>query len=92
MRFESKRSANRLLSSRRLIGRRFEDPTVKKDMESWPFKVVDDGNGNPKVEVQYLGSTHTFSPQEISAMVLNKVRISSRPLNPGHTLTYCENR
>jgi L1 cell adhesion molecule like protein len=41
-------------------------------MESWPFKVVDD-NGNPKVEVQYLGSTHTFSPQEISAMVLTKV-------------------
>jgi L1 cell adhesion molecule like protein len=61
-----------ILSSRRLIGRRFDDPTVKKDMESWPFKVVDD-NGNPKVEVQYLGSTHTFSPQEISAMVLTKV-------------------
>lgn len=42
-------------------------------MESWPFKVVDD-NGNPKVEVQYLGETKQFSPQEISAMVLNKVR------------------
>lgn len=57
---------------RRLIGRRFDDPTVKKDMESWPFKVVDD-NGNPKVEVDYLGKPHTFSPQEISAMVLTKV-------------------
>lgn len=43
-------------------------------MESWPFKVVDDGAGNPKVSVEYLGSTHTFSPQEISAMVLVKVR------------------
>ncbi len=41
-------------------------------MESWPFKVVDD-NGNPKVEVEYLGKSHTFSPQEISAMVLVKV-------------------
>jgi len=41
-------------------------------MESWPFKVVDDG-GNPKVQVQYLNGTHTFSPQEISAMVLTKV-------------------
>lgn len=41
-------------------------------MESWPFKVVDD-NGNPKVEVQYLGETKQFSPQEISAMVLVKV-------------------
>lgn len=58
--------------SRRLIGRRFDDPTVKKDMESWPFKVVDD-NGNPKVEVDYLGETKQFSPQEISAMVLTKV-------------------
>ena len=42
-------------------------------MESWPFKVVDD-DGNPKVEVDYLGSVHKFSPQEISAMVLTKVR------------------
>jgi L1 cell adhesion molecule like protein len=42
-------------------------------METWPFKVVDD-EGSPKVQVQYLGSTHTFSPQEISAMVLTKVR------------------
>lgn len=42
-------------------------------MESWPFKVVDDGNGNPKVEVDYLGGVHTFSAQEISAMVLTKV-------------------
>lgn len=42
-------------------------------MESWPFKVVDD-NGNPKVEVQYLGETKQFSAQEISAMVLVKVR------------------
>lgn len=58
---------------RRLIGRRYDDPTVKKDQESWPFKVVDDG-GNPKVEVQYLGETKQFSPQEISAMVLVKVR------------------
>lgn len=59
--------------SRRLIGRRFDDPVVKKDIESWPFKVVDQG-GNPFVEVEYLGETKTFSPQEISSMVLMKVR------------------
>ena len=62
--------------SRRLIGRPFDDPIVKKDIESWPFKVVDD-NGNPKVEVEYLGGTHTFSPQEVSAMVLTKVSLLS---------------
>ena len=44
---------------------------MKKDVESWPFKVVDQG-GNPMVEVEYLGETKTFSPQEISSMVLMK--------------------
>jgi L1 cell adhesion molecule like protein len=56
-----------------LIGRRFEDPIVKKDVESWPFKVIDQG-GNPVVQVEYLSETKTFSPQEISSMVLMKVR------------------
>jgi heat shock protein 1/8 len=58
---------------RRLIGRRFEDETVKKDVQSWPFKVVDQG-GSPMIEVSYLGETKQFSAQEISAMVLVKVR------------------
>lgn len=61
-----------LTTARRLIGRRFDDPTVKKDIESWPFKVIDDDN-SPKVQVEYLGESKTFSPQEISAMVLGKV-------------------
>lgn len=61
--------------ARRLIGRRFDDPTVKKDIESWPFKVVDQG-GSPMVQVEYLKETKTFSPQEISSMVLMKVETS----------------
>lgn len=65
---------NTIFDVKRLIGRRFDDPTVKKDIESWPFKVVDD-DGQPKVQVEYLGETRTFSPQEISAMVLGKVRV-----------------
>ena len=65
--------SRRLHLTRRLIGRRFDDPTVKKDIESWPFKVIDD-ESSPKVQVDYLGETKTFSPQEISAMVLGKVR------------------
>ncbi|KXT08877.1 hypothetical protein AC579_4670 [Pseudocercospora musae] len=64
---------NTVFDVKRLIGRRFDDPTVKKDIESWPFKVVDDDN-NPKVQVEYLGETKTFSPQEISAMVLGKMK------------------
>ena len=58
--------------ARRLIGRRFDDPIVKKDVESWPFKVVAQGT-QPAVEVEYLNETKTFTPQEISSMVLMKV-------------------
>ncbi|KAK5940654.1 Heat shock protein ssb1 [Knufia obscura] len=65
--------ANTVFDIKRLIGRRFDDPVVKKDAESWPFKVIDQG-GNPMVQVEYLGETKTFSPQEISSMVLMKMK------------------
>jgi heat shock protein 1/8 len=68
-----------------LIGRRFEDEIVRKDIQSWPFKVVDQG-GSPMIEVSYLGETKQFSAQEISAMVLVKVRpaqfFATPPLTP----------
>ncbi|KAF2253541.1 heat shock protein-like protein [Trematosphaeria pertusa] len=65
--------ANTVFDIKRLIGRRFDDETVRKDIPSWPFKVVDQG-GSPMVQVEYLGETKTFSPQEISAMVLGKMK------------------
>ncbi|KAL9093905.1 MAG: hypothetical protein Q9165_003828 [Trypethelium subeluteriae] len=65
--------ANTIFDVKRLIGRRYDDPTVKKDIESWPFKVVDRDN-NPLVQVEYLGETKIFSPQEVSAMVLGKMK------------------
>merc|ERR1711939_367282 len=64
---------NTIFDIKRLIGRRFDDPTVKKDIESWPFKVVDQ-DGSPMVEVEYLGENKIFSPQEISSMVLTKMK------------------
>ncbi|KAF4552592.1 Ribosome-associated molecular chaperone SSB1 [Elsinoe fawcettii] len=65
--------ANTVFDVKRLIGRRFDDETVKKDIETWPFKVTDQG-GSPMVEVEYLGERKTFSPQEISSMVLGKMK------------------
>jgi len=65
--------ANTVFDAKRLIGRRFDEQTVQNDIKSWPFKVVD-RNGNPFVEVQYLNETKQFSPQEISAMVLVKMK------------------
>lgn len=64
---------NTVFDAKRMIGRRFDDPDIQKDMKTWPFKVVDN-NGNPKVEVSYLGETKTFAPQEISSMVLTKMK------------------
>lgn len=42
-------------------------------MQSWPFKVID-RDGSPAIEVEYLNDTKQFSPQEISAMVLTKMK------------------
>lgn len=64
---------NTVFDAKRLIGRRFDDPEVKKDMVHWPFTVVDK-EGSPFIQVQYLGEDKVFSPQEISAMVLSKMK------------------
>ncbi|KAI8866723.1 HSP70-domain-containing protein [Ramicandelaber brevisporus] len=65
---------NTVFDAKRLIGRRFDDKDVQKDMESWPFKVVDDESNSPLIEVEFQGETKKFSPQEISSMVLLKMK------------------
>ncbi|KAL1806728.1 hypothetical protein ACET3Z_029796 [Daucus carota] len=66
-----------LLSGRdakRLIGRRFSDSTVQSDMKLWPFKVVGDSGDKPKIVVNYRGVEKEFSPEELSSMVLIKMK------------------
>uniref|UniRef100_A0A1I8H2H4 Heat shock protein 70 n=2 Tax=Macrostomum lignano TaxID=282301 RepID=A0A1I8H2H4_9PLAT len=64
---------NTVFDAKRLIGRKFSDETVQRDMKLWPFKVANDG-GRPKIEVQYMGERRSFYPEEISAMVLTKMK------------------
>ena len=64
---------NTVFDAKRLIGRRFDDESVQSDMKTWPFKVINVDDA-PVIEVDYLGETKTFSPQEISAMVLTKMK------------------
>lgn len=59
--------------AKRLIGRRFDDAAVQSDMKHWPFTVLSDG-GKPKVEVEYKGEKKKFFPEEISSMVLVKMK------------------
>jgi len=64
---------NTVFDAKRLIGRRFADAEVQADMKHWPFKVIDKG-GKPVIQVEYKGETKTFTPEEISSMVLTKMR------------------
>ncbi|MEE5450541.1 Hsp70 family protein, partial [Streptococcus pneumoniae] len=50
-----------------------EDATVQADMKHWPFEVVSDG-GKPKIKVSYKGEDKTFFPEEVSSMVLTKMK------------------
>ncbi|XP_018017214.1 heat shock 70 kDa protein cognate 4 [Hyalella azteca] len=64
---------NTVFDAKRLIGRKYHDQTVSSDMKHWPFKVIDD-EGKPKIKVEYKNENKTFSPEEISSMVLMKMK------------------
>ncbi len=64
---------NTVFDAKRLIGRRFADADVQADMKHWSFKVVDKG-GKPYIQVEFKGETKTFSPEEVSSMVLLKMK------------------
>ncbi|KAJ2960914.1 hypothetical protein NQZ79_g3795 [Umbelopsis isabellina] len=64
---------NTVFDAKRLIGRRFGDSEVQSDMKHWPFKVIDKET-KPQIQVEYKGETKTFTPEEISSMVLLKMK------------------
>merc|ERR1712183_255358 len=65
---------NTVFDAKRLIGRNFDDTTVQRDLKHWPFKVVKDENKKPKLEVEFKCESKTLTPEEISAMILTKMK------------------
>lgn len=64
---------NTVFDAKRLIGRKFDDRKIQEDLKHWPFKVINDG-GKPKIEVEFKGERKRFAPEEVSSMVLTKMR------------------
>jgi len=64
---------NSVFDAKRLLGRKFTDASVQSDKKHWSFNVISDG-GKPKVQVEYKGEEKVFSPEEISSMVLQKMK------------------
>ncbi|OAX77767.1 chaperone DnaK [Emergomyces africanus] len=58
---------------KRLIGRKFDDPDAQKDMKHFPFRVINK-DGKPQVKVEVNGKDKVFTPEEVSAMVLAKMK------------------
>jgi len=70
----SRNPKNTVFDAKRLIGRKFKDPIVKADMKLWPFDVKQGSGDRPIIEVQFKGETRQFFPEEISSMVLAKMK------------------
>merc|ERR1711934_781005 len=65
---------NTIFDAKRLIGRKYTDPVVQSDMKHWPFKLISGDGDIPRIQVQYKGEEKTFSAEEISSMVLIKMK------------------
>ena len=65
---------NTIYDAKRLIGRRFDDHVVTADKKLWSYDVEDDGHNRPQIKVSYKGEDKKFYAEEISAMVLQKMK------------------
>ncbi|ODV62380.1 heat shock 70 kDa protein [Ascoidea rubescens DSM 1968] len=64
---------NTVFDAKRLIGRKFSDPEVQGDIKHFPFKVIDKAS-KPQIQVEFKGETKVFTPEEISSMILTKMK------------------
>ncbi|ODO00221.1 chaperone DnaK [Cryptococcus amylolentus CBS 6273] len=77
---------NTVFDAKRLIGRYFSDPDVTRDRKHWPFKIVSK-EGKPMIQVNHRGDLRDFTPEEVSAMVLTKMKETAEAYL-GHKVTH----
>ena len=65
---------NTVFDAKRLIGRKFSDQQVQDDMKDWSYKVIPGPSDKPMIEVEFNGETKQFAAEEISSMVLIKMK------------------
>lgn len=70
----SMNAKNTIFDAKRLIGRKTDDSVIQEDLKIWPFEVTGDKDKKPFLNVSYKGEEKQFSPEEISAMVLAKMK------------------
>lgn len=77
---------NTVFDAKRLIGRQLSEPDVQLDLKHWPFSVTE-RDDKPVIGVNYKGVQQQFSPEEISAMVLGKLKETAESFL-GHKVTH----
>ena len=70
----AKNPLNTIFDAKRLIGRKFSDPMTQKDIKHWPFKVESGSDDKPVILVNHNGEVKKFHAEEISSMVLSKMK------------------
>ena len=65
---------NTIFDAKRLIGRKFDDPVIQADKKHWPFEINACPGNKPVIRIEFKGESKTFAPEEISAMVLTKMK------------------
>jgi len=73
----ARNATNTVFDAKRLIGRKFNDPSVQKDIQTWPFVVNEGTGGRPVIEVEFNGEQKQFYAEEISSMVLQKMKATA---------------
>ncbi|KAJ0930086.1 putative Heat shock protein 70 family [Helianthus annuus] len=59
---------------KRIMGSRFNDTSLQKDIESWPFKVIQGSSDKPMIVLEHMGANKEFSAEELSSMILKKLK------------------